>query len=154
VTTQIHVSDDDGRHSCFTIGLGQKTTDWFVDSGASTHMTNNLSFFTALDKTKTDKIYIANGYAINADGIGNGFLDCMLDDGKVCRILMKDVLYAPMLTGSLLSLKKLTDKGKTVEFRANRCYIIESKKLLAIGKLEDNLYKLTCKLDSMVANVA
>ena len=141
-------------HSCFTIGINQKTADWFVDSGATTHMTNNLNFFTALDKTKTDKIYIANGYVINADGIGDGFLDCMLDDGKVRRILIKDVLYAPMLTGSLLSVKKLTDRGKTVEFRANRCFIRDSEKLLAIGKLEDNLYKLTCKLEPMVANIA
>ena len=77
----------------------------------------------------------------------------MLDDGKVRRILIKDVLYAPMLTGSLLSVKKLTDKGKTVEFTANRCYIRDSEKLLAIGRLEDHLYKLTCKLKPFICGI-
>ena len=72
-------------------------------------MTNNLSFFTMIDKTKRDKIYIANGMSVNANGIGNGFLMCTLNNGKTSRIEIKDVLYAPTLTGSLLSVKKLTE---------------------------------------------
>jgi hypothetical protein len=45
-------------------------------------MTNNLDFFTVLDQTKTDRIYVANGTSVNAAGIGEGYLDCILDDGR------------------------------------------------------------------------
>jgi len=157
IATELHGSDsetDDTNHGCFTIGIGQMTSDWFIDSGATTHMTNNLSFFKVLDQTKTDQIYIANGTSINADGIGHGYLDCMLDDGTVHRIEVKDVLYAPTLTGSLLSVKKLTSKGKKVEFTDKHCFIRDNQKLLAVGKLESNLYKLSCKHKSELANMA
>ena len=77
-----------------------------------------------------------------------------MNNGKTNRIEVKDVLYAPTLTGNLLSVKKLTDKGKTVEFAANECWIKDDKKLLAIGKLEGNLYKLLCEHEFEVANLA
>jgi len=155
ISTRLHDSDnDDVNHGCFTIGIGQMTSDWFIDSGATTHMTNNLSFFEVLDQTKTDNIYIANGTSIKADGIGDGYLDCTLDNGTMHRIKVKDVLYVPTLTGNLLSVKKLTSKGKKVEFTDNQCFIRHNKKLLAVGKLESNLYKLSCKQKSEFANVA
>ena len=50
----------------------QSTNEWFIDSGATTHMTNNLDFFEEIDQTKTDKISIANGTVIDADGVGDG----------------------------------------------------------------------------------
>ena len=57
------------------------------------HMTNNLDFFEVIDQTKTDKISIANGTVIDADGVGNGCLNCTLDDGTIHRIKVEKVLY-------------------------------------------------------------
>ena len=31
-------------HGCITTGIGESTNEWFIDSGATTHMTNNLVF--------------------------------------------------------------------------------------------------------------
>ena len=64
----------------------QSASEWFIDSRATTHMTNNLDFFEVIVQTKTDKISIANGTVIDADGVGNGYLDCTLDDGTIHRI--------------------------------------------------------------------
>ena len=58
------------------------------------------------------------------------------------RIKVEKVLYAPTLTGSLLSVKKLTSKGNTVEFADNECFIRKKDKPLAVGRLESSLYKL------------
>src|SRR6218665_668748 len=66
----------------------------------------------------------------------------------------KRVLYAPTLTGSLLSVKKLTSKGNTVEFTDNQGFIRKNEKLLAVGKLENSLYKLLCQHKTEMANVA
>src|SRR6218665_2432825 len=65
-------SENDIIHGCFTTGTGKSTNEWFIDSGATTHMTNNLDFFEVIDQTKTDKISIANGTVIDADGVGDG----------------------------------------------------------------------------------
>ena len=97
-------------------------------------MTNNLDFFEIIDQTKTDKIFIASGAVIDADGVGDGYLNCTLDDGTIHRIKVEKVLYVPTLTGSLLSVKKLTSKGNTVEFTDNQCFIRKNEKLLAVFK--------------------
>jgi len=147
-------SENGISHGCFTTGIGESTNEWFIDSGATTHMTNNLDFFEVIDQTKTDKISIANGTVIDADGVGDGYLNCTLDDGTIHRIKVEKVLYAPTLTGSLLSVKKLTSKGNTVEFTDNQCFIRKNEKLLAVGRLENSLYKLLCKHKTEMANVA
>src|SRR6218665_1223664 len=139
-------------HGCFTTGIGESTNEWFI--GATTHMTNNLDFFEVIDQTKTDKISIANGTEIDADGVGEGYLNCTLDDGTIHRIKVEKVLYAPTLTGSLLSVKKLTSKDNKVEFTDNQCFIRKNEKLLAVGRLENSLYKLLCKHKTEMANVA
>src|SRR6218665_3960802 len=117
-------------------------------------MTNNLDFFEVIDQTKTDKIFIADGTVIDADGVGDGYLNCTLDDGTIHRIKVENVLYVPILTGSLLSVKKLTSKGNTVEFTDNQCFIRMNEKLLAVERLENSLYKLLCKHKIEMANVA
>src|SRR6218665_539470 len=82
----IPYSENDISRGCFTTGIGESTNEWFIYSGATTHMTSNLDFFEVIDQTKTDKISIANGTVIDADGVGDGYLDCTLDGGTVHRI--------------------------------------------------------------------
>src|SRR6218665_3694162 len=140
-------------HGCFTTGIGESTNEWFIDSGATTHMTNNLDFFEVIDQRKTDKISIANGTVINADGVGDGYLNCTLDDATIHRIKVEKVLYVPTLTGRLLSVKKLTSKGNTVEFTDNQCFIRKNEKLLLLEglKIACTSYCVSIKL---MANVA
>src|SRR6218665_3784214 len=147
-------SENDIIHGCLTTSIGESTNEWFIDSGATTHMTNNLDFFEIIDQTKTDKIFIANGAVIDAYGVGDGYLNCTLDDDTIHRIKVEKLLYVPTLTGSLLSVKKLTSKGNTVEFTDNQCFIRKNEKLLAVGRLKNNLYKLLCKHKTEMANVA
>jgi transposase InsO family protein len=155
IVTDLDSSDiDESIHGCFKIDDGHVTNDWFIDSGATAHMTNNKNFFTTLDQSRNDHIYIANGTSINAAGVGDGYLDCIVDDGIIRKIEIKDVLYAPTLTGSLLSVKKLTKKGNKVQFIENECYITKGDKVLAVGKLEDNLYKLLCKPKADIVSIA
>src|SRR6218665_3640923 len=80
-------------------------------------------------------------HVIDADG----YLNCTLDDGTIHRIKVEKSIYVPTLTGSLLSVKKLTSKGNTVEFTDNQCFIRKNEKLLAVGRLANSLYKLLCK---------
>lgn len=116
--------------------------EWFIDSAATCHMTNNKSFFTILNNEHNGKIYLANGKPINTSGIGEGSLKCVKEDGKSTHITIKNVLYVPELDSSLLSVKRLTENGYTVIFEEKKCFIIKDSNVIAIGSTKDHLYKL------------
>ncbi|KRZ02227.1 Retrovirus-related Pol polyprotein from transposon TNT 1-94, partial [Trichinella zimbabwensis] len=48
-----------------------KIGDWYVDSGATSHMTCNRNFFESLERRKST-VYLADNTAIQAEGIGHG----------------------------------------------------------------------------------
>ncbi|KRX12423.1 Retrovirus-related Pol polyprotein from transposon TNT 1-94 [Trichinella nelsoni] len=48
-----------------------KIGDWYVDSGATSHMTCNRKFFESLERRKST-VYLADNTAIQAEGIGHG----------------------------------------------------------------------------------
>ncbi|KRZ50637.1 Retrovirus-related Pol polyprotein from transposon TNT 1-94 [Trichinella nativa] len=73
-----------------------KIGDWYVDSGATSHMTCNRNFFESLEQRKPT-VYLADNTAIQTEGIGHGWLFCVTPDGTIEKIYLKDVLYIPSL---------------------------------------------------------
>jgi hypothetical protein len=87
---------------------------WVVDSGASRHMTYFKEAFTeysALQEPIT--ILTANGTELQALGQGTVVLK-VPKNGTVSLAELTGVLYVPGLTGSLISVSQLQDKGITV----------------------------------------
>lgn len=69
---------------------------WYVDSGATSHMTNSREFF---DKTFTsveDKVTVANGKEAKVMGIELGRIK-YCNENTIKTITLKDVLYIPGL---------------------------------------------------------
>ena len=89
------------------------TNAWYIDSGATSHMTNNKHFFTSFDDTKEDKISLANGQHMLSTGIGDGYICCQIEE-KTSRIPVKNVLFVPSLDSNLLSVKQVAKQGNTV----------------------------------------
>jgi len=58
------------------------TGAWYIDSGATSHMTNDQSFFTVLKDTNMT-IFLADGSPVEAAGIGEGCLACKITDNRV-----------------------------------------------------------------------
>ncbi|KRY42309.1 Retrovirus-related Pol polyprotein from transposon TNT 1-94 [Trichinella spiralis] len=79
-----------------------KIGDWYVDFGATSHMTCNRNFFESLERRKST-VYLADNTAIQAEGIGHGWLFCVTPDGTIEEIHVKDVLFIPSLETGLLS---------------------------------------------------
>ena len=117
---------------------------WCVDSGATSHMTNDRSFFAQLDESKTEGITTANGQFMKSVGIGDGFLYCPISPDITKKIHMRNVLYVPDLESNLLSVKKLTNQGNVVTFQGDSCVITKGDCLLAKAKIIDELYQLNC----------
>ena len=115
---------------------------WTVDSGASSHMTNDELFFEELNFDSNDMITTADGTSIKSKGKGHGYINCKVND-KIRKIKVEDVLFIPELESNLLSVRKIINKGLKVEFKKDRCEIKDGEKILAIGLANDNsLYKL------------
>ncbi|KAH0730798.1 hypothetical protein KY289_001986 [Solanum tuberosum] len=81
----------------------------YVDSGASTHMTNSSGKLSNLKPYKgTDKIVVGNGSELNITRIGSG---------SVSGLKLNEVFVVPELKKKLLSVSKLTkDNYCTIEF--------------------------------------
>ncbi|KAG8488956.1 hypothetical protein CXB51_016958 [Gossypium anomalum] len=104
------------------------TTSWILDSGASDHMTGNLSLFhTYLPCHDHSRIRIA--------GMGTVRL--------TENFSLDKVLYVPNLSCNLLSISKLTKDEKVLaEFSAFGCVVQEqeSGKMIGTAKVDDGLY--------------
>ncbi|KRZ71003.1 Retrovirus-related Pol polyprotein from transposon TNT 1-94 [Trichinella papuae] len=121
-----------------------KIGDWYVDSGATSHMTCNRNFFESLERRKST-VYLADNTAIQAEGIGHGWLFCVTPDGTIEKIHLKDVLYIPSLETGLLSAQRITNNGYKIMFQDDTCLISYQKEVVAEAKLDESLFKLKQK---------
>lgn len=115
-------------------------------------MSNEKAFFRELDdKVKID-VVLADGSVTRSAGIGEGVVKCIDSDGRVRDITFKEVLYLPELDRSLLSVRKLTQKGLKVEFGGG--IVNTDGKEVAVAPLGGNLYQLSVAQDARLSKEA
>uniref|UniRef100_A0A803LNL9 Retrotransposon Copia-like N-terminal domain-containing protein n=1 Tax=Chenopodium quinoa TaxID=63459 RepID=A0A803LNL9_CHEQI len=114
---------------------------WVIDSGASDHMTCDLSKFAELKAaTGFPKITLPTGDSASISHTGNV---------NLCSSLtLQNVLCVPNFRYNLLSVPKLTkDSQCEVNFYGSHCVIrdVVSKKIRGVGKTRNGLYYLVDK---------
>lgn len=89
--------------------------EWYADSGATAHITNQLShLLTSQAYTGDDTVLVGNGEVLPITHVGSAVLSSL--QGK---IPLNDILVCPAITKSLLSVSKLTtDYLCSIEFDA------------------------------------
>ena len=69
-----------------------------------------------------------------------------LPDGKTKRCALHNVLYVPKLSYNLLSVTKVSERGKVIKFDDAGCQILnKNDKLIAVATKVGSLYYLECK---------
>lgn len=96
-----------------------KKNIWYIDSGATSHMTNDETFSKILERKK-----IRDDKGTKVLGVGSGELQRLNDNNKVASIKIKKVLYVPELTENLLAVRRLSNAGYFVPFRDDGCDIV------------------------------
>lgn len=142
-------------YHCFKIikdKLPVNTTQWCIDSGATSHMSNNKSFFSSIRDTN-ESVYLADGSRVIASGIGEGQLICEVP-GENQIIKLKNVLYIPELDDNLISVKKVTENNYRVIFEEDTCKILDKNKVIAIAKNDGSLYRLMNAKSTISAQTA
>lgn len=103
------------------------STCWLLDSGASSHMTNDRSNFTTYELVQPVTIETAKkGLTLSAIGIGTVTATFMFNNTPHIRSV-HNVLYVPNLTHNLLSLGKLDARGVRMETEDGRCTLLKDK---------------------------
>jgi hypothetical protein len=107
---------------CFIVCMSSTNVSdmWFVDSGASCHMTGRKEWFTRLQKGGVNLVIeLGDDRRYKAQGVGT--ISFQRESGKPLHF--SDVLYVPGLTKNLILVSTLEDKGYEVTFRKGKVFI-------------------------------
>lgn len=86
---------------------------WYLDNGASNHMTGNRGYFRTLDETVSGKVRFGDDSRIDIKGKGSILFCCKNGDHKV----LSDVYYIPNLRSNIISLGQATESGCDVRMK-------------------------------------
>ena len=132
------------KHVMGTMSSQKELVDdtWYMDSGASNHMTCHGEWFDRLMPTQSQ------GYVVTGDDTQHaithtGSVPLKMHDGRVKS--MSDVLYVPSITKNLASVGQMVEQGLQVRFNQHGCFVEDFKngcKLIAKGQKDGRLFKL------------
>lgn len=115
-----------------------RKNEWYVDSGASSHMTPHGQLLSNVQPTSVQEITSANNAKLKVMGAGETMLKL---DGN--EIAVGNVLHVPGLSANLLSVHHIAKRGNSVLFDSNGCTIRNAKaEIVAQCKSTNGVYKI------------
>lgn len=79
----------------------EKESNWYLDSGASSHMTGEKRCFVELNLTITGKVRFGDGSMANICGQGSVLFECKNTE----HLTLQNVYYIPRLRSNIISLR-------------------------------------------------
>ncbi|KAK3001597.1 hypothetical protein RJ639_021603 [Escallonia herrerae] len=113
---------------------------WWVDTGATVHITNSLQGFLSVKKlNKGDRnVLVENGEKAQVEAVGT--LRLVLESGF--NLDLVDTVYVPSMTRNLISVSRLDAYGYSFKFENKGFSLFLYSRVIGSGLLEGNLYKL------------
>lgn len=120
---------------------------WYVDSGATSHMTNNHSVLTNYQEFEHHQVIIVgNSERLMAVGQGSVRVTSTLNDGEHVEFTLAEVWYVPDLVGNLLSVRAASKKGFKAVFEEDSVEFSYNGKVYAAGVLSEELNLFTVNI--------
>lgn len=91
---------------------------WILDSGATCHIAGSKKRFTEFNAIHRETIFVANGQRAATAGKGTIHVNFVIESVKI-----ENFLKVPSIRRNLISVKRLADKGYTVQFGDRNCEI-------------------------------
>jgi hypothetical protein len=133
-----------------TGGMETVSDSWFLDNGASNHMTGDAEKFKMLDETITGKVRFGDGFAMEIKEKGTILFKCRNGD----QWMLSEVYYIPKLCSNLVSLGQLIETGHRVEMDDDWLEVhdkISSRFIMKVERSANKLYKVDLKLVAPVS---
>ena len=125
----------------------QDTQDlWYLDNGASNHMSGNRSLFYTLDEKITGKVRFGDDSRV--DIRGKGSIRFAFSGGA--KKILKDVYYIPALKSNIVSLGQATEAGCEIRMKDDllKLYDREGHLMVETVRSRNRLYKVTMSTDN------
>jgi hypothetical protein len=122
-------------------GIGN---DWWIDSGATDHMTGSEKDFVSIGELEEPRyVTLADKSIVPAAGVGDVNLVLTDENGEKVPVTLKEVLYVPKLKMKLVSVSVLDDRGAEVSFKSGVCTVTASNRKFTFGHKVGKLYRLS-----------
>ncbi|KAI0507536.1 hypothetical protein KFK09_013662 [Dendrobium nobile] len=132
---------NNNQNRALAAGSSQASNDWFLDSGASSHMTHSLENMSISAPYRgSDNITIGDGSSVSIENSGKGLLPT-----PSRKIFLSHILHSPALKYNLLSISKLTrDNNLAVIFDPNGYSFkdLTTHQIILQGPCTDGLYRI------------
>ncbi|XP_022570911.2 uncharacterized protein LOC106407057 [Brassica napus] len=118
---------------------------WYLDNGASNHMTGNRSYFNEIDETITGKVRFGDDSRIDIKGKGSILF--ISQDGK--RKILADVYFIPALKSNIISLGQATESGCDVRMKENYLTLHDKdgNMIVKASRARNRLYKVVMEIE-------
>lgn len=126
-----------------TLGAEHKREDsniWYLNNGASNHMTGQRSKFKELNEVVTGDVRFGDGSTVNIQGNGTVTFKCKNVEERICR----QVYYILNLCNNILSMGQLSEGGNRVVLNGVFLCVYDEKGtfLMKVKRSENRLYKI------------
>ena len=110
-------------------GNSSQLTNWILDSGATCHMTPEVTDFITGSLEDTDKfIEVADGHHVTAKQKGSVRIQMFENNGETFIVTLYNVLLAPDLCDRLFSIITLMNSGHTCLFHKGFAWFTSAQK--------------------------
>lgn len=117
--------------------------EWYVDSGATKHMTYMNLNLENKRKPEISEVRVANNQKVKIDHVGD--FKCKINDEQKV-LTLREIQCVPDLCVNLLSVSQIVKRGNTVVFTIDGCKIYnKNNELIATGDLVDDMFKMNIK---------
>lgn len=116
---------------------------WYLDTGATNHMSGSKSLFNGIDENCIGKVKFGDGSVVEVEDRGNVLLSCQNGEKK----LLSNVLYIPKLKTNILSLGQLDELGCRITIEKGTLSIHDCSVhlLFVVERSNSRLYLLKIK---------
>lgn len=131
-----------GAFTAVFLSKGFSNKEWYLDSGASVHLTCRQDWLINKREPLLKEIMVANHTVVPVESCGE--VEIITKTGnKDFEVEIQNACYVPDLTTNLLSVSELLKNGNFVEFDTDSCRIYNAKKvLMAMAFLSNGVYKV------------
>ena len=131
----------------------KRTTDgvWYLDTGASSHMTGTKEAFTVLDESVQGTVKFGDGSLVSTRGRGSVLFKCQNGEHRV----LIEVYYIPDLRSNIISLGQMDEVGCKVLIENGELHIYDrARKLLTrVSCSKNRLYTVSLNLTAPSVHV-
>lgn len=136
-------SKDNGFIAAFSATTLNDSLNWYIDSGASMHMTPHKEWLEDITPPPVTSIRIANDKVLRVESCGNVTIRLLDTHGNINKIQVRNVIYVPELSTNLISVSKMIQNGCSIQFNNDGCIILNrNDEKVANANLINGMYKL------------